>query len=155
MQKNVSGKMNKNVSGEKAILTAERVSRYISILHLLPQFKRREKKVRYMNRVEVMCPLLSTKLIMKTIPWLKGLQTGWGLEWVWTQILEQKNIAVLDFIEVEHTRQISFKKEKYKNLKMHPKKEWANLKKRYIRKMKPKIIFPDKFIQKKIISFAK
>jgi hypothetical protein len=65
-------------------------------------------RVRYVNFVEIMAPLLSKHLLRKVLPQLKATRTGFGLDFVWPTLTHdpKQNVAILDEIEVTHTRPV-------------------------------------------------
>lgn len=66
--------------------------------------------LRFTNFVEIMCPLFSITAFKTIISTLKNIEikSGWGLDYIWPQLLNYKSIAVIDAIPIHHTRVASF-----------------------------------------------
>lgn len=95
----------------------EKISLFISYKNLLQQYSKNEKKIRYTNFVEIMCPLFEINFFKKAFEYINKdyVQSGFGLDKIWAKMLNYKNAAVIDFISVIHTRPVGiFKKEKTK-----------------------------------------
>lgn len=56
--------------------------------------------------VEIMCPMLSASALDKVFATFDDDRCvcGWGLDSVWPSMLSPKGVAVVDSVEVEHTR---------------------------------------------------
>jgi hypothetical protein len=67
-----------------------------------------EFRIRYVNFVEIMVPVLSRDLLSKTLGRLRGTRTGFGLDFLWPRLTSNpyRKIAILDEITVTHTRPV-------------------------------------------------
>jgi hypothetical protein len=65
-------------------------------------------RVRYVNFVEIMAPLLSRRLLCKVLPQFEKTRTGFGLDFVWPRLTQnpKKDVAILDEVTVTHTRPV-------------------------------------------------
>lgn len=61
---------------------------------------------RYTNFVEVMVPIISRRVLPKLAATFSQSGTGWGLDYLWPALLDNRNVAVLDSTPVTHTRPI-------------------------------------------------
>ena len=64
--------------------------------------------MRYTNFVEVMVPVIARSLLMKIIPYLKGTQSGFGLDYMWHRLASDPTtkVGIFDEISVFHTRPV-------------------------------------------------
>jgi len=55
-----------------------------------------------------MAPVIARSLLIKIIPYLKGTQSGFGLDYVWHRLASDptSNVGILDEISVFHTRPV-------------------------------------------------
>lgn len=62
--------------------------------------------LRYTNFVEVMAPLLTAETLRRVLPLFEGLRFGWGLDYIWTRVMEdpRERSAIVDAVAVEHLR---------------------------------------------------
>lgn len=60
--------------------------------------------LRYTNFVEVMAPVLSRAFLRRALPDFSETQTGWGMDYVWTSMLQPGQTAILDAVPVRHSR---------------------------------------------------
>lgn len=80
-------------------------SHLVTLLH--PSFV-----VRYTNFVEVMVPVVSREILIRTIPLLEDTRSGFGIDFVWPLMAEEisgasfKGIAIVDSVSVCHTRPV-------------------------------------------------
>ena len=65
-------------------------------------------RLRYINMVEVMVPIVSASLLRKVLPLFRDTMSGWGLDPVWTRLNSENQFksAILDAWPVCHTRPI-------------------------------------------------
>lgn len=65
-------------------------------------------KLRYTNYVEVMAPCFSVGLLRKALPLFNSNLSGWGLDFVWSKLVDypQTEIAIIDEVTVRHTRPV-------------------------------------------------
>jgi hypothetical protein len=63
---------------------------------------------RRVNFVELMVPAFSRKLLVKTLPLFENTRTGFGMDYVWHRFTTDpsRKVAVLDNVEVRHTRAV-------------------------------------------------
>ena len=59
-------------------------------------------ELRYVNFVETMCPLFNIESFNKVLDTFTLVRSGWGLDFLWPQILKGKKIAIIDSIAVFH-----------------------------------------------------
>ena len=66
----------------------------------------RSFSVRFSSFVEPMAPLFSAALLRRALPTFGETISGWGLDYVWPQLLDNpaRQCAILDCIQVRHTR---------------------------------------------------
>jgi hypothetical protein len=64
--------------------------------------------VRYTSFVEIMAPVIARSVLIKVIPYLKGTQSGFGLDYMWHHLVSDPmfKVGVLDEISVFHTRPV-------------------------------------------------
>ena len=64
--------------------------------------------LRYTNFVEVLAPLMSTKIINKVIDTFDANYSSWGLDHLWPYLLNypEDKIAIVDSIVMEHTKPV-------------------------------------------------
>lgn len=62
--------------------------------------------LRFVDFIEVMCPLFSQAALIACLPTFNSAISGWGLDFVWPQLLGRiaTRIAVIDHVGVAHTR---------------------------------------------------
>jgi hypothetical protein len=63
---------------------------------------------RRVNFVELMVPVFSQTLLVKTLPLFENTRTGFGMDYVWHRFTTDptQKVAVLDNVEVRHTRPV-------------------------------------------------
>jgi hypothetical protein len=59
--------------------------------------------LRYTPFVEVMCPIFSRQAFWKAVPTFLLSRSGWGIDWAWTKLFRQSEMAILDAAAVDHT----------------------------------------------------
>ena len=99
----------------------EIITQYISYKLLMQHYPSDQKMVRYTNFVEIMCPLLSNKLLQKTFEWINydDVQSGFGIDTLWSAYLNNQKIGVIDYISAIHTRPVgNFQNKKTGNFKV-------------------------------------
>jgi hypothetical protein len=99
-----------------------------------PQLLQREHSVlRRVAFVEVMAPLFTRSSLRQCLPSFSESRSGWGLDWVWPQVLgghQDGLIGVIDAVAVKHTRPVGG--ELYKNNpELDPRRDSAALVARY------------------------
>lgn len=62
--------------------------------------------LRYTNFVEIMCPIFSARALKKCYKTFAASSTGYGLDYVWPQILLNERIAIVEAIPIIHRRKI-------------------------------------------------
>jgi hypothetical protein len=77
---------------------------YITLNH--PQ-----TKLRFTNFVEIMAPMLSSRLFHKALPTIATTRSGFGLDFLWAQMVadmrgDQAGCAIIDQIAIHHTRPV-------------------------------------------------
>lgn len=63
---------------------------------------------RRVNFIELMVPVLSRELLIKTLPLFESTRTGFGMDYFWHRFTSDptKNVAILDNVTVTHTRPV-------------------------------------------------
>ena len=86
----------------------QKIQDYISYKLLLNRYNRSQKAIRYSTFVEIMCPLFKTEFLKIAFKFFNkdGIESGFGLDKVWAHVLNYKNIAIIDYISVVHTRPV-------------------------------------------------
>lgn len=116
-----------------------------------PQFIRQSESqiIRDSDKIEIQMPLLSIKVLEKLFPVITDpmVQTGFGIDIIWNEWIKDKR--VIDYIEVEHTRDIGLIKvqkyekgkikfndlpEQYKYSKNNPQVEERKMVKKYLKR---------------------
>jgi hypothetical protein len=62
--------------------------------------------VRPTTFVEIMVPFFSHEALMKCLPTFALSELGWGLEYLWNEILRSKGMAIIDRLPVTHIRPV-------------------------------------------------
>ena len=81
-------------------------------------------KLRFTSFVEIICPMMSKNTCFNLLETFIINESGWGLDYLWPKLLgySQDKIAIIDKVEVEHTRPVGsnysnrFKKEPMQEL---------------------------------------
>jgi hypothetical protein len=60
--------------------------------------------LRYSRFAEVMCPVFSREALLKVKTTFCKTLSGWGIDWVWTRLVDERRIAVVDAVGVDHIR---------------------------------------------------
>jgi len=64
-------------------------------------------RLRYTSFVEIMAPCFSIDALWKVLPTMDGVFSGWGLDYVWAQLLSPSGpVAVIDEVRMTHTRPV-------------------------------------------------
>ncbi|MAT69187.1 MAG: hypothetical protein CMJ58_06640 [Planctomycetaceae bacterium] len=61
-------------------------------------------RLRYTGYVEIMCPLFTRKALIKSAPVFAANRSAWGIDWVWSTMHGEDEVAVIDETPVHHTR---------------------------------------------------
>ena len=124
-----------NMKDNKII--TQKILDYISFKNLMQKYPSEQKMIRYTDFVEIMCPLLINHLVEKTLEWIDhdDVQSGFGIDSLWANHLNYRNMAIIDYISVIHTRPVGIfqKKNKtgnFKVLTLNPDQEKINTFKR-------------------------
>ena len=139
----------------------DQITSYISYKILLQKYPNNQKMIRYTNFVEIMCPLIEISFFLKKIFYLMDsdhVQSGFGLDSIWSHICKYKNMAIIDFIPVIHTRPVgNFQKKKtgnFKALNLDPKIEIKLTFNKYKKNFKLKNIYK-KILEEKTLNNPK
>ncbi len=62
--------------------------------------------VRPTTFVEIMAPFFSHEALLKCLPTFTLSELGWGLEYLWNEILRSKGMAIIDRFPVTHIRPV-------------------------------------------------
>ena len=60
--------------------------------------------LRYVNFIELMCPLFRTTLLFRVLDTFKLNKSAYGIDWIWAERLNNKRIAIIDAVAVFHTK---------------------------------------------------
>lgn len=84
------------------------IHEYISYKMLLQMYPKKNKIIRYVNFIEIMCPLFETSFLESVVHLFDQdyVQSGFGLDNIWAKKLHYENMAVIDFISVIHMRKL-------------------------------------------------
>ncbi len=74
-----------------------------SIVHPITRLDPRYT-LRYTNFAEVMAPCLSRDFLRRAAAEFGETQSGWGMDYVWTTMLGEGDIAILDAVPMRHSR---------------------------------------------------
>jgi hypothetical protein len=97
------------------------ISEYISFKILLQKYPSDQKIIRYTNFIEIMCPMFEISFFKKSFFLIDHyqVQSGFGLDTIWSNMLDHKKMAVIDYIPVIHTRKVgNFQEKKTGNFKV-------------------------------------
>lgn len=93
------------------------------------------------NFIEIMAPLIEVKNLNFFIKIFEETISGWGMEWIWSDIAQKNNIfnfGIIDAVPIYHTRPVGFAGH---GGSIDPQIERENLLKKYgVSKYEPKII---------------
>ncbi|MBC6112114.1 DUF707 domain-containing protein [Pedobacter fastidiosus] len=98
-----------------------------------PMFKRQDNcYLRYVGQIEVMAPLFSKEALVKCLPSFTGTLSSWGLDSVWSKILNyaEDKMIVFDSVEMKHTLPVGGG-ELYTKLGVDPYVEWREITSKY------------------------
>jgi hypothetical protein len=89
--------------------------------------------LRYTNYVEIMSPLMNKQTLMSLFQTFDLSQSGWGLDLLWTKMLDNDKIAIIDEVNVIHTRPVGkdYIINGSKRFKLNPKDELTMFMKKY------------------------
>lgn len=77
--------------------------------------------LRFTNFVEIMCPIMSSNTLEKLYPTFRKTTSGWGLDIIWRNTLNDYEISIIDHINVKHKDKV---RSKYGNrFEVNPKEE--------------------------------
>ncbi len=71
--------------------------------------------LRYTPFVEVMCPVFSREALLRLQPTFRESRSGWGLDLLWPRYFDNRELAIIDAVGVEHTGKL-FRGENYQTL---------------------------------------
>ena len=72
--------------------------------------------LRYVNFVELMCPMFSKASLFQVLDTFKLNRSEFGIDWIWAERLKSKRIAIIDAVNVYHCKKV-FSGEYYKKLR--------------------------------------
>src|SRR5699024_4279379 len=79
--------------------------------------------MRYVNTVELMCPLMSKVALVENIKYFCETKSGWGIDLLWGKVIRskfgKKSIGVFDLIVVDHLKPVGAGK-LYNKLEISP-----------------------------------
>lgn len=61
-------------------------------------------QLRYLRFVEMQCPLFSRSAMERVAPLFALNKSGWGLDWLWSSMFAENELAVIDAAAVDHMR---------------------------------------------------
>jgi len=62
--------------------------------------------LRYVNFVELMCPLFSVDSLFTALSTFDFNKSAYGIDWIWSEKLKNKKIAVIDAVSVLHMKRL-------------------------------------------------
>jgi hypothetical protein len=60
--------------------------------------------LRYVNFIEMMCPIFKTNILLENLPTFNLNRSGWGIDFLWSKNLKDKKLAIIDSIGIRHGR---------------------------------------------------
>lgn len=75
--------------------------------------------LRFTNFVEIMSPVVSKRLLIRTLPMMEHTRSGFGLDFLWPRVAEEiqdsssPTAAVIDAVQILHTRPVGGDLHKY------------------------------------------
>jgi hypothetical protein len=87
---------------------------------------------RFVGQIEVMAPLFNTMALEKCLPSFIGNKSSWGVDSVWSKILDypKDKLIVFDAVKMEHTKPVGGG-ELYQKIGVDPQKDWENITKKF------------------------
>lgn len=64
--------------------------------------QREEHILRYVNFIEMMCPIFTRKALFEILPILVLNRSGYGIDYLWSKILADRKIAIIDAVGIYH-----------------------------------------------------
>ena len=61
-----------------------------------------KNKIRYVNFIEILCPVFNLKTFLFLLPTFDLTYSGWGVDWIWTQTTKERSSAIIDLVCVHH-----------------------------------------------------
>jgi len=94
-----------------------------------PMFKQEaDSYCRFVGQIEVMAPLFNASALKKCLPSFIGNRSSWGIDSVWSKILDytEDKLIVFDCVTMEHTKPVG-EGELYQKIGIDPKEDWQNI----------------------------
>jgi len=83
--------------------------------------------LRYVNFVEMMCPIFTKDSLLEVLETFIATRSGWGVDFIWQKELRSKKIAIIDEISVIHRKASDHKDGEYykklRSLNINPQQE--------------------------------
>lgn len=98
-----------------------------------PMFKTQHGSFcRFVGQIEVMAPLFKADALAKCLPSFIGNKSSWGVDSVWSKILDypEEKLIVFDCVTMEHTQPVGGG-ELYQKIGVDPKEDWENITKAF------------------------
>jgi hypothetical protein len=98
-----------------------------------PMFKQQpDSFCRFVGQIEVMAPLFNAMALEKCLPSFIGNKSSWGVDSVWSKILDypEDKLIVFDHVIMEHTKPVGGG-ELYEKIGVDPQEDWTNLTTKY------------------------
>lgn len=73
--------------------------------------------LRFVNFVEIMCPLFRRGLLWEALDSFRLNRSGWGVDWYWSQRFRYRRLAIIDAVGVVHTRRMRRRGRYYRRLR--------------------------------------
>ncbi len=73
--------------------------------------------LRYVNFVEIMCPLFRRELLVEALESFRLNRSGWGVDWYWSRRFRERRLAIIDAVGVSHTRPVRRRGPYYRKLR--------------------------------------
>ncbi len=89
--------------------------------------------LRYVNFVELMCPVFSREALFKVLDTFTINRSAYGIDWLWAERLKKERVAVIDAVGVHHKRKLFSGKiyKKFNSLGISPKEDAIEILERY------------------------
>lgn len=83
---------------------------------------------RFVGQIEVMAPLFNAASLEKCLPSFTGNKSSWGVDSVWSKILDypENKLIVFDAVMMEHTKPVGGG-ELYQKIGIDPQTDWKNI----------------------------
>jgi len=63
--------------------------------------------LRYVNFIEMMCPVFRSRILLEQVHTFNLNRSGWGVDFLWSKNLQERRLAIIDAVGMHHGRNIS------------------------------------------------